>query len=163
MTKRKKIFLFLIPVVILFFAVLFFLFQTRSVSAYFRDVSFDVYVPLGIADTYTDLLPVGIDVHKIWEYKLNSDESNRIEQEHRNGIWNKVTDKAMSEIQYYFTVNFDSYLPDNISDDLYYCIYDFSSKKFITVDEDTAILGWHRALFVWDRENARYYCVSMSV
>ncbi|MBQ2841914.1 MAG: hypothetical protein IJE72_02630 [Clostridia bacterium] len=163
MTKLKIFFLFLIPIVILLLAVLFFQLQTGSVSAYFKDVSFDIYVPRGIADKYTDLLTFSIDEHKIWEYKLNSDESREIQKDLDNKIWNKLSDEAITEIQYFFTLNSDSYLPDNVSDSLHYCIYDFSLKRFIGIEENAAILGWHRALFVYDKENSRYYCVSMSV
>lgn len=163
MKKRKKLFFLLIPVALILFFVLFIQIQSRTASDYFRDVKPSVYIPRGIADTYTDLLGFSIDEHKLWEYKLNFTEKNEIEEDLDNGKWNKITDETMPEIAYYFTVNSDSYMPDDISDDSYYCIYDFSLKRFIGIDEDVAILGWHRALFIFDKETSRYYCVSMSV
>lgn len=62
-----------------------------------------------------------------------------------------------------FTFDSKLYLPDGISDDLYYCIYDFGHKKFITVDEDVFLFGWHRATFIYDKENSRYYCSDMAI
>ena len=133
------------------------------VSNYFSDIPSLIYVPHGIANTYTDLLGPSIDEHKIWNYKLNSFEKKELEKELDNGIWNKTNTEAISEIDYFFKVNLVSYLPENISENSYYCIYDFSLKRFIDINENVSMLGWHRVLFVYDKGNAEYYCVSKSI
>ena len=163
MKKHKKLCLFLIPIVFFLAVILFFTVQCRTVSENIGDVNGKIFVPRGIADSYNNLLTFSIDIHTIWEYKLNSDEKEKNKQDLDNGVWKKINDESKPEITYYFTVNSDSYLPDNLSDDTYFCIYDFSMKRFIGADEDVPILGWHRALFLYDKEYSRYFCVSMSI
>ena len=160
MKKFRKRYLLLIPVVLVVFAVIFVWAQNRTLSAIIPDVA---YIPNGMADDYNNLYSGFTDGHTIWEYELNSVETAEIEEELNNGIWNKVTDETMSETAYYFTFDSKLYLPDGISDDLYYCIYDFGHKKFITVDEDVSLFGWHRATFIYDKENSRYYCSDMAI
>lgn len=116
-----------------------------------------------MADEYKSLLNFSIDEHTIWTYKLNVNEKEVMEQNIDNGIWKKMTEYDTSEVDCFFTVNLDSYWPENISNDLYYCLYDFSLNEFINTNDDVAILGWHRVLFVYDIENAMYYCISKSI
>ena len=163
MKKFKKRCLLFIPVVFVVFIVLFFQIQNRIVSKNILNVSEMIYVPEGIADNYIDLYSGFTDGHIIWEYKLNFAEQKEIEEDLNNGIWNENTNASMSEIVYYFTFNSESYLPDGISDELYFCIYDFGLKRFIGIDEDVSILGWNRALMVYDKANSQYYCVNMSI
>lgn len=163
MKKFKKRYLFIIPVILVVSLILFIQVQNRTVSENILDVPDMIYVPVGIADNYFDLYSGFTDGHVIWEYKLRSSEKGKIEEDLNNGIWNKSTDEAMSEIAYYFTLDSESYLPDDFSDELYFCIYDFGLKRFIGVDDNVSLLGWDRALFVYDRENSRYYCVSKSL
>lgn len=163
MKKRKLLCILIIPFLLILFVILFFQIQIRTVSKYFSDIPSLIYVPRGIANTYTDLLGLSIDEHKIWHYKLNSSEKEEIEKELDNEIWNQTIAEAIPEIDYFFKVNSVSYLPENIYENSYYCIYDFSLKRFIDINENVSILGWHRALFVYDKENSRYYCVSLSI
>lgn len=163
MEKFKKRYLFLIPVIIAISVILFIQIQNRTVSRNILNVSDIIYVPDGMADNYINLHSGFTDGHIIWGYKLNSAEKEKIKEDLDNGIWDKNTDEAMSEIMYYFTFNSESYLTDDISEELYFCIYDFGLKRFIGVDEDVSILGWNRALFVYDKANSQYYCVNMSI
>lgn len=163
MKKAKKIFMLLIPIFLFFSIALIIQLQCRTIHSGIREACNEICIPKGIADSYTDLLTFSIDEHKIWEYRLNSAEKMKIEQDLGNGVWDKITGESLEEIKYFFTDNSDSYFPKDISDDSYYCIYDFSLKRFIGANEDAAILGWHRALFVCDKANACYYCVSKSI
>lgn len=163
MKKTKKLFMILIPNILFFSIALVFQLQCRTIHSGIKEACNEICIPKGIADSYTDLLTFSIDEHKIREFRLDSDEKMMIEQDLGNGIWDKITGKDLEEIRFFFTVNSDSYFPKDISDDSYYCIYDFSLKRFIGANEDAAILGWHRALFVCDKANARYYCVSKSI
>ncbi len=163
MKKFKKRYLFLVPVIIVISVILFIQIQNRTVSRNILNVPDMIYVPDGTADNYIDLYSGFTDGHIIWEYKLNFAEQKEIEEDLNNGIWNKNTNKSMSEIVYYFTFNSELYLPEDVSDELYFCIYDFGLKRFIGIDEDVSILGWNRALFVYDKANSQYYCVNMSI
>ena len=151
------------PFVLIISVILFVFIQNRTLSKNIPDITDMIYVPNGIADKYNVLYSGFTDGHVIWEYELNSIEEEEIQRDLNNGIWNKITDEAMSEIIYYFTFNSESYLPDNISDKLCFCIYDFGLKKFISIDEDVPILGWHRAIFVFDKDNSQYYCADISI
>ena len=163
MKNSKKLFLLLIPVVLTVSFILFVFVQNRTLSENIMNIPDMIYVPNGTADEYNNLYSGFTDGHVIWEYRLNSKEKEKIESELNNGIWTKSTKKAMPEIIYCFTFDSESYLPDNISENTYYCIYDFGLKRFIDVDEELSVLGWHRALFVFDKENSRYYCVDIAI
>lgn len=159
MKKTKKLFILFIPIILFFSIALIFQLQCRTIHSGIREPCDEIYIPKGIADNYTDLLTFSIDEHKIWEYRLNSDEKKIIEQDLGNGIWDKITGESMEEIKYFFTVNSDSYFPESISDDSYYCIYHFSLKEYVRTDD---IVG-HTALFLYDKENSRYFCISHSI
>ena len=137
--------------------------QCRTIHSEIKEACKEIYIPNGIANNYTDLLTFSIDEHKIWEYRLSDREKENAESNLNNSVWNKVTNESTEETEYFFTVNSDSFLPKDISNDSYYCIYDFSLRRFIGADEDVALLGWRRALFVYDNENAHYYCVIKSI
>lgn len=159
----KKRYLLLIPVILIVSVILFIRIDNRTLSRNTADISEIIYIPDGTADNYMNLYSGFTDGHIIWEYKLNKKEKKYIENDLSNGIWKKYTTRDMSEIEYYFTFNSESYLPDNISDNLYFCIYDYGLDKFIGIEDDVAVFGWDRALFVYDRENAQYHCVSLSI
>ncbi len=153
----------MILAIILFSIALFFQSQCRTIHSVIKENCEEIFIPNGIADAYNNLLTFSIDEHIIWEYKLNLREKKLMDEDLCNGIWDIISNKNHEEIKYFFTDNSDSYFPKDISNDSYYCIYDFSLKRFIGANEDVAILGWHRALFVYDKANACYYCVSKSI
>lgn len=159
MKKAKKICIFLIPIVLFVLIVFFYQIQCRTIHSVIKESCKAIYIPDGVSNYYKDLLTLSIDEHKIWEYKLNCTEKNKAEQDLNNGIWDKITDKNISDVKHFFMFNSDSYFPNGISDDSYYCIYHFSLKRFVRTDE----LVGHSVLFVYDKENARYYCVSHSI
>lgn len=163
MKKRKKLLLLIIPFILIISIVLFVFIQNRTLSKNIPDIPDFIYVPNGMADKYNDLYSGFTDGHVIWEYRLNHKEKEKIESELNNGIWDKITEEAMPEIIYYFTFNSESYLPNNISGNTYYCIYDFGLKRFIAIDEELSLLGWHRAIFVFDKDNSQYYCANISI
>lgn len=163
MKKAKKPILFLFPIILIISVALFIFIQNRTLSENIMDVPDMIYVPNGMADEYNNLYSGFTDGHVIWKYKLNSKETEKITQELSNGIWTRNTKKAMPEIIYYFTFDSESYLPDDISEDIYYCIYDFGQKKFISIDEELPLLGWHRAFIVFDKANSQYYCADLSI
>lgn len=158
--KKHRIIRILFVLLVLFlFVALLFQIQCRTIHASIKDSCDEIYIPGGIADAYTDLLTFSIDEHKIWEYKLNANEKKKAEENLNCAVWNKITNSNIADAKFYFTVNSDSYWPDDISEDSYYCIYHFSLKRFIKTDE----LVGHTALFIYDKANSRYYCVSLSI
>ena len=163
MKNSKKLVLLLIPVVLTVSVVLFVFVQNRTLSKNIMNIPDMIYVPNGMADKYNDLYSGFTDGHIIWEYSLNHKEKEKIESELDNGIWNQITNEATSELIYGFTFNSKSYFPDDISEDAYYCIYDFGQKRFISSDENLSVLGWHRAYFIFDKTNSQYYCSDLEI
>lgn len=163
MKKRKRILLLIIPFALIISVILFVFIQNRTLSKNIPDITDIIYVPNGTADKYNDLYSGFTDGHVIWEYRLNPKEKDKIKSELNNGIWTKITKETMPEIIYYFTFDSESYLPNNISGNTYYCIYDFGLKRFIAVDKELSLLGWHRAIFIFDKDNSQYYCADISI
>ncbi len=150
--------IFIILIVILLLPLSVYIYQCRSLPHNVGDIDNLIFVPHGMADSYNNLLKFSIDEHYVWRYGLNDREKEKAEKDLNNSVWRKFDGYAKEETEYLS-------LPDykDISDDSYYCIYDFSLKRFIGIDEDVALLGWRRALFVYDRENTHYYCVIKSI
>lgn len=166
MYKRRLFHIFLlilIPVFLISGIVVIYQCCCRTLSINIGEISECVYVPSGIADDYKNLLTFGIDEHTIWTYELNETETDLMEQNLNNGIWLEMTNEDIDENMYFFADLLVSYWPENMSDNLYYCLYDFSLKKFVSSSDVVAMLGWHRLLFIYDMENRVYYCVSKSI
>ena len=163
MKKTKITLLFLIPIILIISVVSLVFIQNRTLSQNIINVPDMIYVPKGMADEYNNLYSGFTDGHIIWKYKLNSTETEKLTQELNNGIWNKITNEVTSEIIYGFIFNSKSYFPDDISEDTYYCIYDFGQKRFISTDENLSVLGWHRAYFIFDKTNSQYYCSDLAI
>jgi hypothetical protein len=163
MKKHRKLLVLLILFVLVLIVSVSYSVSCRTISKTLNDVHEIIFVPDGMANNYKNLAVFSIDEHIIWKYKLSPDEKQQAEQDLKNAVWNKIDEENISDIRDYFTYNFKTYLLDDISDNSYYCLYDYSLKEFINIEDDTGMLGWHRALFVYDKGNGLYYCVSKSI
>lgn len=164
MEKPKKSYIVLI-LVVFFVLFVFCLFQVkcRTVLENLNINNSSIYVPKGVANTYKDLLKLSVDEHIIWEYKLNSKEEKEMLENLNSEIWKNIGTENKFEAMYFFEVNAESHWPKDMSDDLYYCMYDYTAGRFVTFEEALPVLGWHRILFVYDKEHSNYYCVSKSI
>ena len=156
MKRFIKTIVILIVIILLPSAV--YIYQCRNLSLNIEDINGQIFVPQGMADSYENLLKFSIDEHYLWEYRLNNREKEKAENDLENSVWKEFDGYAKEETEYLSSPDYK-----DISNNSHYCIYDFSLKKFIGIDEDVALLGWRRALFIYDKENARYYCVIKSI
>lgn len=123
-----------------------------------------VYTPWGVANNYTDIVGISIDEHKIWEYKLNSRETEILDNEINNGYWIKATKEEYDEIkERFFSITPDSVASEAMTENIYYCLFSPSDDEMLKILEDNILLGWHRYVFIYDFETATYWCVSKSV
>lgn len=164
MEKCRKFFIsavvfFLIVLIV----ILVYQYSCRTINSQIREKCDIVYIPNGMANSYKNLITFSIDEHIIWEYKLNLNEKKKIQQNLDNDIWNIVTDKNKGMIMNFFEKNSESFCPEEVSEVLYYCLYDVSKKEFVNIEDDLAMLGWHRILFLYDKEAGNYFCVSKSI
>ena len=123
-----------------------------------------VYTPSFVANKYTDYMGISIDVHQVWEYRLNDKEVEILNNELNNGYWIKATRAEYDEIkERFFSINRDNVAPEAITENIYYCLYRPSTNEVFEILEDNVLLGWHRFVFIYDFETEMYWCVSKSV
>lgn len=123
-----------------------------------------VYTPSFVANKYTDYMGISIDVHQVWEYRLNDKEVEILNNEINNGYWIKATRAEYDEIkERFFSINRDNVAPEAMTENIYYCLYRPSTNEVFEILEDNVLLGWHRFVFIYDFETEMYWCVSKSV
>lgn len=96
------------------------------------------------------------DDHRIWKYKLNKKEAEKMTDELQNGCWLEFSENAKAEAKFYFP---DTKWYDDFSDEVYYCLYDIVNEEFLSLGAGAK----PRFLFVYDAANKEYYCVTVSI
>lgn len=140
MKKALKIFVvILIAVAILYCGISI---NSRTFSKQFKDESFEIFIPSGVADKYKDTMVMSFDDGRLWIYSLNEKEITLMEKDLGNGKW---TPFESGNHNWFFRV-VDTEEPTGKA---YEFTYDLG--------------GGHRLLFVYDTENYCYYCISASV
>lgn len=161
--KTKKI-LLIFGCFCIFIMLLFSIFTLCVRSVRFSIDSAPVYTPSGVANNYTDLMGISIDEYKIWEYKLNDKELEILNNEINNGYWNKATIEEYEEIkEMFFRYNLDNITPEEMTENIYYCLYRPSTNEVFNILEGNVLLSWHRNIFIYDFETEMYWCVSKQV
>ena len=160
--KFNKIIVVFIIILILIAGSVSFVIKPRIVSVNTEVINNSIYIPKGIADKYKDYLKFSFDDDRIWEYELNSEELDMVEADIDNGIWLNPTKRQFDDIIDVF-LEHSSYIKksDDSSENyngIFYCIYDNTANSFIQND-DGSILGWHRELFIYDKNNKIYTVV----
>lgn len=160
MKKKIVLLLLIIPLIIIFLLISAALLNNHILSNNFKNENIEIFIPSGIANKYRDAMVMSFDDLRTWTYSLNRKENEIISEEILSAPWKKLGKGFERNAKFYFT---DDYWPENMSDSLYYCLYDLRLNEFIYFDSDVAFLGWHRLLFLYDADNYKYYCVSMSI
>lgn len=88
----------------------------------------------------------------MWKYELDEDERKEIGAQIKNSPWVKA---SSYEFGAYWP---DNYKPDNLSENLYYCIYDLGADKFDDFNRNFPIIFESRMLFLYDADAGIYYC-----
>ncbi len=162
MKLKKSIIAFIVLFSVIVIFALSFKIHARTFSNFVIDkYSISVFYPKGIADKYKNIF-VGINEdHRLWKYNLNNKETTNINNDLTNGVWQSI---PYDGFQYIYKVYFSEYLFDyNITDEIYYCLYDLRKEEYINIDiNDTLLYCQENLLFVYNKTTAEYYCVSIA-
>ena len=125
----------------------------KNTLSYFPEI--DIFVPSGMANEYENLVSFTFDDHRIWKYKLNSKESEEMNEELKNSHWSEFTDNEKQEAVLYFP---GEHRFDSFSEETYYCLYSTVDGKFVSFNGP----GVPRFLFIYDVPDQEYCCVSLT-
>ena len=157
--KRRTVFAVLLIIAIAFVGLCRMYFATFS-NFTVDDNPIPVYYPQGAANEYKRVtFIIEKEDNRIWKYKLNKAETENIDKDLSNGVWQTVSD---SEREYINKAYFDGYIFDcEKSDEIYYCLYDLDDENYNNLDiDDYILLCEAHLLFVYNRTASEYYCVS---
>lgn len=122
-----------------------------------------IFIPKGIANKYNDYLLFGFDDYRIWEYKLDDKKIIEISGNLNNGIWKRLENQNIDIIEFFFKNGTDNHIPEELTENVYFCIYDYKNSVFSDLKSDMNIPGGHVILFAYDYYNNFYWCVSKSI
>ena len=132
--------------------------KNRILSSILKDEELEIFIPTSISDYYTDNMKFGFDGQKIWRYDLNNEDTVKIEEEIYSFPWKLVKEEENYKLNFYFGKS----KPENLSETIYYCLYDLRLQEFIDFNYGD-LLGWSRLLFLYDCETHSYYCIYMDI
>ncbi|MGN1442340.1 MAG: hypothetical protein ACI4XE_00720 [Acutalibacteraceae bacterium] len=124
--------------------------RARTLGKNIDTENIGVFVPEGMANRFADPMAFSFDDFRMWEYRLNDREVERIEDDLQNGVWQKPTKEELDDVLSEF---FLGGLPEKpeFSDEVYFCLPDNPQSKGT------------RLLFIYDASERTYLCVSMSI
>ena len=160
--KRRIVFialLFLVSITIIFFKLYTFTFSNFIVD----ENVITVFYPEGVANGYKGITVISPNEdHRIWKYKLNNKEIEKIDNDLSIGVWQMM---SYEETKYTNEVYFNGFLFDyKESDEIYYCLYDLDKGIYNNINiQDTLLFGQENLLFVYNKITSEYYCVSKIV
>ncbi len=126
------------------------IFSVRARIVTTRFESAVIFVPDGICDVYkSEALR---EETTMWKYVLNDKEREAISAQLSNSPW---AETSSYEFGPYLP---DDYKPDNLSENLYYCIYDLGADGFDNFNRNFPIIFESRMLFLYDADAGVYYC-----
>lgn len=126
----------------------------KNTLSHFPEI--EIFVPSGMANEYEDLLAMTFDDHRIWKYNLNDKEAQKMNEDIERGLWKEFYDTELAEDGYFFP---DGYFTKDLSEELYYCMYNNKLEGPIY----HGALAANRYLFFYDAGNQEYYCVSKAI
>ena len=126
------------------------IFSVRARTLTTRFDSDKLFLPEGMCDEYkSDAVR---EEMTMWKYILSDEEKEEISVQLNRSPW-------VSALSYEFGAYWpDNYKPDNLSENLYYCIYDLGADKFDDFDRNFPIIFESRMLFLYDADAGIYYC-----
>lgn len=123
-----------------------------------------IFIPSGVANKYHDNMIFSFDDYRIWEYRLNNKEVTAIQGELNGDIWKRPSAQEYADIiAVFFEFGSEQNTPVNLTDDVYYCLFDDGADTFIDINSDNTLLGWHRELFLYDVSQKTYWCVARGI
>ena len=126
------------------------IFSVRARTLTTRFTSESVFIPEGMCDEYkSDAVR---EEMTMWKYELDEEERKEIGAQVESYPWVKA---SSYEFGAYWP---DNYKPDNLSENLYYCIYDLGADKFDDFNRNFPIIFESRMLFLYDADAGIYYC-----
>ncbi len=162
--KSKKIkIVIVVLLVLLVLPILFFNVYTHTFSNFLADKNMlTTFYPEGIAYKHKIVMFNSNEDHRIWKFSLKNKETEIINGELSNGIWQPISDE---ELKYLDEVYFSGFLFEyKEHDEIYCCLYDLEKERYKDIDTgNTFLFGQEKLLFVYNKTTEKYYCVSMSI
>lgn len=160
--KRRIVFialLFLVSIPIIFFRLYTFTFSNFIVD----ESAITVFYPEGVANGYKGITIISPNEdHRIWKYKLNNKEIEKINNDLSIDVWQMVSNE---ETKFIKEVYFNGFLFDyKESDEIFYCLNDFDKGIYYNIDiHNTLLYCQENLLLVYNKTTSEYYCVSKIV
>lgn len=126
------------------------IFYVRARTLTTRFDSDDIFIPEGMCDEYKSV--AAREETTVWKYILNDEEQKAISEQLDKSSW-------VSTSSYEFGSFLpEDYYPEDLSENLYYCIYDLGADEFDNFNRNFPIINESRMLFLYDADAGIYYC-----
>lgn len=164
MKRNKRKIIFIALLILVSIPIILFRLHTFTFSNFIVDENaITVFCPEGVANGYKGITVISPNEdHRIWKYKLNSQEIEKIDNDLSIDVWQKMSNE---ELKYINEVYFNYFLfVYNESDEIYYCQYDLDKGSYYNINIYNKLLyGQENLLFVYNKTTSEYYCVSKIV
>lgn len=126
------------------------IFYVRARTLTTRFTSESVFIPEGMCDEYKSV--AAREETTVWKYVLSDEEKKAISEQLDKSPW-------VSTSSYEFGSFLpEDYYPEDLSENLYYCIYDLGADEFDNFNRNFPIINESRMLFLYDADAGIYYC-----
>ena len=136
--------------ILVFVLVIVGIFSVRARTLTTRFDSDAIFIPEGMCDEYKS--DAAREETTLWKYVLSDKEKEEISAQLEQSPW---VSASSYEFGSYLP---DDYKPDNLSENLYYCIYDLGADGFDNFNRNFPIINESRMLFLYDADAGVYYC-----
>lgn len=126
------------------------IFSVRARTLTTRFTSESVFIPEGMCDEYKSV--AAREETTVWKYVLSDEEKNEISAQLNQSPWVSATSYEFGPFLP------EDYYPEDLSENLYYCIYDLGADEFDNFNRNFPIIFESRMLFLYDADEGVYYC-----
>ena len=126
------------------------IFSVRARTLTTRFTSESVFIPKGMCDEYKSV--AAREETTVWKYVLSDEEKDEISAQLNQSPWVSATSYEFGPFLP------EDYYPEDLSENLYYCIYDLGADEFDNFNRNFPIIFESRMLFLYDADKGVYYC-----
>ena len=126
------------------------IFSVRARTLTTRFTSESVFIPEGMCDEYKSV--AAREETTVWKYVLSDEEKDEISAQLNQSPWVSATSYEFGPFLP------EDYYPEDLSENLYYCIYDLGADEFDNFNRNFPIIFESRMLFLYDADEGVYYC-----
>ena len=126
------------------------IFSVRARTLTTRFTSESVFIPEGMCDEYKSVAVR--EETTVWKYVLSDEEKDEISAQLNQSPWVSATSYEFGPFLP------EDYYPEDLSENLYYCIYDLGADEFDYFNRNFPIIFESRMLFLYDADAGIYYC-----